>query len=834
MSQGSTTKPALRGRLCRRRPEMIRLLTCGIASLAFGGSWAWPRSLCLADDPAATNRTAVRRIFDDQVRPILNRHCAECHGPEKPKKGFRVDRLGADLAGEQERRQWQLAVKRLRAGQMPPKSKPRPEPAEVEALLGWAQQMETAADARRAAEGRVVLRRLNRIEYENTIRDLLDINVDLKDRLPADSSADDFDNVGEALHVSSFLMERYLDAADTALGLAIASRPQPPLVKKRYRCQDNQQVKSSTERVYRIQDDALILFSSSHWNSVILWDFYPPDRGKYRFRISAAGVQSGGKPVTYRVDSGSMLMGEKNHLMGYYAAPADEPSVVEFVDHLEPTNTIRILPYALATAQVVDKIGAADYTGAGLAVQWIDVEGPLHETWPPESHRRIFGDQPMQPATSANGLPRLNVVSNDPLPDATRILGNFARRAFRRTVTDDDIRPLVSLVEARLADGQSFDQAIRVGLKAALVAPEFLFLRERPGRLDDFAMASRLSYFLWSTMPDDELLTLAEMGKLHDPAVLHAQVERLLASPKAAAFADNFVGQWLGLRDIDFTEPDRQLYPEYDELLRTAMVEETQRFFGEVLANNLSLTNFVASDFTYLNDRLARHYGIPGVEGIGFRKVPLPPGSHRGGLLTMASVLKVTANGTTTSPVVRGAWVLRRILGTPPAPPPAGVPAVEPDTRGTTTIREQLAKHRQIETCAACHTHIDPPGFALESFDVIGGYRENYRSVGNGEPVSIDGKQMPYAKGPKIDPADALSDGRAFANIDGLKELLLADKEQLARALTEKLLTYATGCGPRTADRPQIDTIVAKCREKNFGFRTLIHEIVQSESFQNK
>jgi hypothetical protein len=386
-------------------------------------------------------------------------------------------------------------------------------------------------------------------------------------------------------------------------------------------------------------------------------------------------------------------------------------------------------------------------------------------------------------------------------------------------------------VESRLAEGYSFEQAVRVALKGVMVSPEFLYLREKPGQLDDFALASRLAYFLWSTMPDEELLALAKAGKLHEPQTLLAQVERLLESPKAAAFTENFVGQWLGLRDIDFTEPDHRLYPEYDQMLKAAMINEAHQFFDELLKNDLNLTNFVASDFTILNERLAKHYGIPGVEGHAMRKVPLPPESHRGGVMTMGSVLKVTANGTNTSPIVRGAWVLSRILGTPPEPPPAGVPAIEPDIRGATTIREQLAKHREIESCASCHTKIDPPGFALESFDVIGGWRDHYRSVGNGKPVTIDGRRMPYNQGPPVDPADVLADGRRFANIDELKELLLAEKDQIARALTEKLVTYATGHGPQSADRAEIEAIVSRVREQDYGLRSLVREIVQSRLF---
>ena len=686
----------------------------------------------------------------------------------------------------------------------------------------------TADDAPPTAHGRVVLRRLNRTEYENTVRDLLGIEVELKDLLPLDSSAEGFDNVGDALHISSFLMEKYLEAADKALNVAIANLPQPPLVNKRYSLKDERLVKTTTESVYRQRDDSVVMFSSSPWNAITVGQFYPPDRGTYRIRISAYGFQNGDKPVTYRVDAGPMLMGTKNHLVSYFDAAADKSTVTEFLDYFDARNHIRISPYGLAVAQVVTKVGADDYEGPGLGVDWVEVEGPLHDAWPPESHRRIFGDLKQDKAPIYTSPQRVEVVSDEPLVDADRILRQFARRAFRRPVTDADIKPLLKLVETKLAEKRSFEQAVRVGLAAILVSPDFLFLREEPGKLDNVALASRLSFFLWSTMPDEELLK---------SSVGSEQVERLLNHPKAQQFTTNFTGQWLGLRDIDFTEPSHQLYPEYDDMLKVSSVRETELFFAEVLKHDLPLTNFVASDFTMLNARLAKHYGVPGPDGFVFHKTPLPPESHRGGVITMASVLKVTANGTLTSPVTRGAWVLDRILGQPPSPPPESVAALEPDVRGATTIREQLAQHRQIESCASCHVDIDPPGFALENFDVIGGWRDRYRTniwARHVEEVRIGDRKMPYYVGLKVDPADKLADGRAFANIDELKQLLLADKDQLARALTAKLLTYATGAAPTSADQRQIDDIVANVRKKNYGFRSLIHEIVASDLFRTK
>ena len=773
-------------------------------------------------------------FFENTIRPLLDAHCYDCHSQraEKLKGDLRLDRLAADFSLEAGRKQWLAVLDRVSAGEMPPKAKPRPPEPELRTLTDWIRGRSEAADAaRRTAQGRVVYRRLNRVEYENTVRDLLGVDVDLQDLLPPDSPAHGFDNVGEALHVSSFLMERYLEAADTALGVAIANGPPPPVLKKRYTLNDAHPVKNATEKVYRKIDDTAVLFSSSAWNAVTLVSFYPPDRGRYRFRISAAGFQSSGKPVVYRVDAGSMQMGGRpSRLVGYFDAPADQPAVVEFVETLEARSTIRIHPYGLAGAQAVHKVGADSWTGAGLAVHWVDVEGPLNDPWPPASHRGIFGDLP-QARVPGN---RLEVVSKDPLPDAQRILRPFARRAFRRAVTDDDVKPFLDLARDALDRNRSFEQAVRVGLAAILVSPKLLFLREKPGPLDDFALAGRLSYFFWSTMPDEELLALAEQGLLRQGETLRAQVERLLADPKAAAFTRNFVGQWLGLRDIDFTLPSHILYPEYDEMLKVSMVREAELFFAEVLKGDLGVAHFVASDFSMLNGRLARHYGIPGVEGWEFRRTPLPPDSHRGGVLTMAGVLKVTANGTSTSPVLRGAWVLERILGTPPPRPPADVPAVEPDIRGAVTIREQLAKHRQVPACATCHSRIDPPGFALESFDVIGGWRENYRTSGRGQAVTLDGRKMPYLKGPKVDAADVLPDGRRFQDIDEFKRLLLKDVDGIARALAAKLVTYATGGAPEAADLPEIEAVVRKTRDRNYGLRTLVHEIVRSRLFQDK
>jgi hypothetical protein len=789
---------------------------------------------------------------DDPSGKFFDQYCQACHSGEKPKGDFRVADLSQDFASKENRNGWLNVVRQLKAGTMPPEGKPRPGAEEAKTLVDWIDgQVVSAERARHALQGRAVMRRLNQVEYQNTVRDLLGVELELKDLLPDDTIPGGFDTSAEALHMSSYQLDGYLAAATRVLDAAVANGPRPAFVKRRI----DPKNESVTRRhdVYRHVDDGVAIFASDLASNIqiVCWNFHTRHRGKYRFRISAYAYQSE-KPVIFHVNGGTNNLGDPPYLIGHFEVPprkpADQPTVIEFVESMEAGRNIRLLVDTETRPRDLQRLGGAEnYEGPGLVVQWVEMEGPLLESWPPPSYRLLFGDLPQVP--SPDDADRREVVSQQPLADAEAILRRFTRRAFRRSVTTEDIQPFLSRVQAKLDEGYSFERAVRTGLKAVLISPEFLFLREtvrptghsgapegpmQPAALDEFALASRLSYFLWSSMPDEELLQLAEAGKLSQPMTLREQVERMLRDPKASAFTENFAGQWLGLRSIDATQPDRQLYPEYDDILRSAMIKEVYLFFAEVLQDDLSLTNFVSSDFSVLNQRLAEHYGIPDVEGLEFRKVSLPADSHRGGVMTMAAILKVTANGTTTSPIVRGSWVLDRILGTPPPRPPANVEAVEPDIRGATTIRNQLAKHRQVESCAVCHESIDPPGFALENFDVIGGWREQYRSIGSGAPVTVNGMRMRYKHGPAVDAGDVLPDGRQFQNIDEFKNLLLADKDQLARALAEKLLHYATGTPPSTANRPQFEAIVEAVRDKNYGLRSLVHEVVQSEVFRNK
>ena len=810
-----------------------------------------------------------------EPRAFFVQHCEKCHSGTKPKGDFDLKSLAPDFSDKKARSHWLAVLDQLQSGDMPPEDKPRPAADDLKAVMEWIQQSATKAKTQNGEKpGRVVMRRLNRAEYANTVRDLLGVEVDLADLLPPDTSTNGFDNNAESLHTSSYLLRSYLDAADRVLDEAIVNESKPWQVKKRFHIKDESSVKRPGS-VYRFLEDGVAIFAV--WESanirVTMWNFRSPFRGKYRFRISAYGFQSQGKPVKFHVTAGTFKEVTEERLLDYYSVPADKPTEIEFTAQLEPENRIRIIADDLpATPPMVEKVGADKYNGPGLVVQWVDAEGPLMDSWPPASHVALFGDLEQKKMPKEDDPDWREVVSPNPLPDAERILRQFARRAFRRPVMEEDIQPILSRVRQRLEAGYTFEQAVRVGLKAVLVSPQFLFFHEKGtkegGKLDDFALASRLSYFLWSSMPNEELFRLAADQKLHQPAVLRQQVERLLKDPKAAAFTREFTGQWLSLRAIDATMPDRTLYPEYDDSLKSAMLKETNLFFNEVLTQDLPLTSFVASDFTFLNERLAKHYGLMEPYQAEMRRledketmgqsdrekpdhsdvslspsllvslsnrlinVPLPAGSHRGGVMTMGSVLKVTANGTTTSPVLRGSWVLERILGTPPAKPPVDVEAIEPDIRGATTIREQLAKHRDVEACAGCHKKIDPPGFALESFDVIGGWREHYRSLTNNGERDSQGRRV--RPGPPVDPSDVLTDGRRFQNIDEFKQLLLTDKDQLARNLAEKLLAYATGAEPTPLDRPQIESIIQRTRENKNGFRSLIHEIVQSSLFQTK
>jgi mono/diheme cytochrome c family protein len=759
------------------------------------------------------------------AEPFFRQHCLHCHGPDEAKGNLRLDQLDADLAKPTAFERWREIVLRLRSGEMPPPNEPRPKNGEKVAVL---KQLSTALDtasAKQRAEGRVVLRRLNRVEYENTVRDLFAVDVSVKDILPEDAVSQGFDNVGAALNVSPVLIERYLEAADAVLNAAVAPVHNLESKTARFDLYDSLP-KWFLPGVWK-RDDGVILFRNSGDSATDLRQFRAPAPGRYRFRI-AASAHNSETPLPMAALVGNFVVsGNPTRHLGYFDAPRGEAAVIEFEERLaEKNDTIKVTPVGLPFVYLKPET-VADYPGPGLKIHWIEVEGPLPEAWPTESFRRVFGDADPKSGT---------------LADAEKVLRQLLPKAFRRPVVEGEEKPFVALVEESLKAGQPFEASLRLGIKAVLTSPKFLYLREPTGELDDYALASRLSYFLWSTMPDEELFTLARSAELQKPNVLRAQVERMLKHSKAQAFTENFTGQWLSLREINATTPDKTLYPEFDELLQWSSVRETQLFFEEMLKEDLSVRNIIDSKFTLLNGRLAKHYGIPDVDGVAMRKVELRSEHHRGGVLTHASVLKVTANGTTTSPVVRGVWLQDRIFGRPVSPPPTNVPAIEPDIRGATSIREQLAKHRTTENCAGCHMRIDPPGFALENYDAIGGWRERYRVVAEREnwvnnrvgPLAKYLAAYQYGEGPAVEAGDQLADGRPFADLAEFKALLLARPERIGRCVTEKLLIYATGHPVGYSDHEEIDRILEQTKASDYGLRSLVHAVVASEVFRRK
>ncbi|MCE2695765.1 MAG: DUF1592 domain-containing protein, partial [Verrucomicrobiaceae bacterium] len=507
---------------------------------------------------------------------------------------------------------------------------------------------------------------------------------------------------------------------------------------------------------------------------------------------------------------------EGGRLLRAFTAPSMKSNEAEITEWLEAHESIVFDPVSvpwngLRIGQVAGR--AKKHVGPGLAIDWFEIEGPLNATWPPESHQRLFGDLPITKMTASDVIPPQreevrsiggyvpsmhfdltpqerkppleSVQSAQPEEDARKLLTMFLPKAFRRKITPEEVEVYVALLTARIAAKDCFEDAMRRVYVAVLTSPEFLF--HAPDSL-----ASRLSYWLWNGPPDAPLLA-ADLSK---PEVLHREVDRLLADKRSERFIEDFANQWLELSRLDETTPDPQLYPEYRFLLHEGMAAETRAFLRELIQNDLPITHLLKPDFAMLTQRLAEHYGIAGVTGVEVRRVPLPADSLRGGLLGQSAIHKLTANGTTTSPVKRGVWVMDRLLNDPAPPPPPGISAVDPDTRGTTTVREQLDKHRADTNCATCHAKIDPAGFALEAFDPIGGLRDRYRSNGKGDEPSEKGKtpwRVSYKLGPKVDPSGELPDGRKFTGTGDLNALLNAHPAKLAEAFVSHLSRYATG-----------------------------------------
>ncbi len=786
-------------------------------------------------------------------RAFLQKHCAMCHNAT-------VKQGGLDLTQPVGFARLVKVHDRLKAGEMPPKQmSKRPDAAATRSFLdGLAAELQ----GQELSDSRALDRRLNRAEYENALRDLFQAPwLQIKGQFPED---------GAALDISHVHLARYLSAADYAIRQVMSvQKAQPPTKTTRYYARDQKEltnkINHSNQRgdrqAYPIlgwkgqpeiynktapfsdpatrEQEAMAWVSSNYVTGFrYSWDgFRAPVAGRYKVRFSGysiwvAPLEGDRKhlPDFEKVTTGRryepVTVYTRNGVMNRRVGEFDltpEPRVHD-VGEVWLVAGETLVPdasrlYRSRPNNFRNPLMEAD--GApGVAFRWMEVEGPLYDQTTTAGYRLLFGDLPLR---------------EDPEP----LLRNFLKQAYRRPVAEADVKRFLDLIAGQRAKGVSFVEAMITGYTAVLASPGFVFVSEKAGPLDDYGLATRLALFLSNSLPDETLRGRAARGELSRPDVLRAETERLLGQGSSRRFVDAFLDYWLDLRKIEDSTPSVSLYNDYylDDALTEASMAESQLFFADMVKRNLAARSVVNSDFTFLNDRLAAHYGIPGVTGIAMRRVAIPPDSPRGGFMTHASILKLTANGTTTSPVLRGKWIMERILGYE-IPPPPPVAAVEPDIRGAVTIRQQLDKHRADQSCAACHDKIDPAGFALESFDIMGGWRDRYRAVDekvapekgrgkNGQPFEFH-----YAL--PVDSSGVLPDGRAFKDIRDFKRLLRSEDETIARNLARQLTVFATGAPVRFSDRPKIEEMLSRTKAQGYGLRSLIHEVVQSELFRNK
>ncbi|MBG86373.1 MAG: hypothetical protein CMO80_05665 [Verrucomicrobiales bacterium] len=850
-------------------------------------------------------------------------HCADCHDADAKKGNLDLVTLAKQPITADTLAIWIRAHDRVRDGEMPPKK----EPAESHAdeFLGLVSKAIVGFEQREiSGTGRALKRRLNRYEYENSIRDLLSLpNLKIKDSLPEDQTAHGYNKLGEALDVSHVQLARYLRVAESALRTAVIRQVEKPKqFQRRYYSWDQLKFTRGNgppiRKTYpvlgyelrpdlnirsagkpgkwirplpgnhsdpaRRHEEAVVKVMSTYEHVEIQFDeFRAPFAGRYRLKFAGytiwmspdySEVTQGRRtePITIYADTPPRVLRRLGH---FDFGP--QQSVQEIEVWLEEGETIRPDASRLVRSRpphfqnpLLEKDGMP-----GVAFQWMEVDGPLFESWPTPAHKLLFGDlktvgngadiqtvdypdyergtssdeanplDVLDGIYNANNKPpsRAHVVvkSQRPFEDADRLLKNFLQHAYRRPASQADHRRFLKLITKALESGHSFTDSMIAGYTAVLASPGFLYHQAKQGPLDGHALAERLSYFLWNSPPDERLRQIATNGDILNPFIKSPQVERMLDDPKSRRFVDAFLDYWLDLRHMAASDPDSELYPEYqlDDALVESLPEETRLYFHELIKGNLGIRHVVDSDFIFINERLATLYEIEGVSGAHFRPVELAANSPRGGLMTQASILKVTANGTTSSPVTRGVWIMKRILGQHIPPPPPSVQAIESDIRGAKTIREQLARHRSDKSCNVCHVKIDPAGFALENFDVLGGWRDRYRTTRNGEGeaasgVGHNGSHFRFRHGRNVDASGKLPDGRPFQDIRELKRLLSTDEKQLAHNLVEQLTIYATGAPIRFSDRRHIEAILRNSQSDNYGLRTLIHELFKSDLFIDK
>lgn len=805
---------------------------------------------------------------------FLQEYCIQCHGAEKQKGDRRFDGLANDFADADTAYDWQEVLDMLNLGEMPPEDEPQPSSEERTEIVSWITgQLEFAYEVHKSAEPQPRLRRLNRREYLNTIRDLCELNVDSFDptqSFPPDERFEGFETVGSELILSDYLMERYLEAAAATIEKAIDFSPRVRPIREVFRPDD------LTDRTFHFRpqvwfevnvDGAYLDVGHGDTKSYRVYanrfEKGVPADGYYTIRARAEGVgrinrydpkllgvdreepiklevvvtdpkvaypgrrynASDRTVATFPLKDNEVAVYEVRAWMDKGYVPvlryANGPQPIKQVlSRIAPKYHLEVLPSnwrdgVAATPAENQEVYLSDvYEGPRVRLYDFSIEGPEVDAWPSESHRSIVGSE----ALRADQL------------DVETVIRRFATKAFRRPVLEAEVERYRNFYLSRLDRGEDAEKALKNALTAILASPNFLYV-EAPlddslgdeaslSHLKQYALASRLSYFLWSSMPDEALFAAAEKGILSDAHELRYQTLRMLRDPKARDFVDGFTDSWLHLNDLGAMPPDSKKFKEYhDRQLQGLMKEETRLFFQDILENNRDIAAFIDSDFTYLNRYMADLYEVDGVATDAFERVALPEGNRRGGLLGQASVLTMTSNGVETSPVVRGIWVLENILGTPPAPPPPDVDPLEPDIRGATTIRDQLAKHRKVETCAECHRKIDPIGFALESFDPIGRYREVYRSD-SGKAIG------------EVDTSGKLVTGEPFSHVDELKDLLLERKELFARCLVEKMLIYALGRELNFGDRPMVDRLTENLAFRGYGLADLVELVATSEAFR--
>lgn len=806
--------------------------------------------------------------------PQIEQSCIDCHDADTQKGGLDLTALKYDLTGSAERERWVRVYDRVEKGEMPPKAEDMTAADRAALLKTLDAALYEADHADVLANGRGPLRRLNRDEYEQNLRDILHLpDLDIRDILPEDREGFRFNKTTGMLDMSRVQLTAYLDAAEAALRAAMATEPAPPPVTKRRRvgtdlfpgtgtfgnreamffARDNEAIdwnkkkdKDAIKAAAKDEGIEMALFRSASWPYLgTPRDVVAKHAGRYKVRFSARAVlqQPGftllpakqSVPMTFRTrkPAGVDIINEVRADGGVIDIQPEQ-RVYETTLRLRAGESFEYSVLGLPMPLAMNPNGSApsyryppfpEGGQPGVAVQWLEVEGPLPpESWPPPSHRALFDDL------------GIDVKPANAKDDAKRLMRRFVKLAAREPVSEDDLQMFDALIQQRLDKGAPFSEAMLAGYKAFLTSGDFIYLREPESADDPFAIASRLSHFLTNSRPDARLLDLAQSKQLRVVKTMREETLRLIAGDGFDRFVKNFTDYWLGLRHIRRDDPDIRLFPEYrfDEYLVESMELETRTFFTAMIRENLPASVLVKSDFVFANDRLAKHYNLPPFTGSAMRKVPLPAGSPFGGLLTQGAILKVSANGTNTSPVVRGAWVMERLIGQPPPPPPASVPAVEPDIRGAKTIRDLLALHTKEKSCAGCHAKFDPVGLALESFDILGGWRTRYRGIEEGDRIAgIDraGHDFSYTLAANVDPRGKLINGREFDNINDLKAILAADHRQLARNLLHQFIVYATGTPVRYSDRREIESMLDPCAKDGYRVRDLMLALVGSAIF---